>query len=229
MDTLLSDRLAKRRYRFGWRLFTGATIWLRWWLLTALVLAPIGSMALANVVESGLWPIVATVVQWFTAVTAGLLIYANLPLWISRGCTRREITVAFAVFGALTSVAVAALITAGFAAEHGLLALTADAPRPWGETVELGVRYLLITPVYFFTGTFIGAAAARFGGRPWFTATVLIGAAVHYAGILALEFDVFGREWATAPWAGLTLAATAALIAAYALALRSIPVQAKRA
>ena len=229
MDTLNPHRLAKRRYRFGWRLFTGATTWLRWWLLTALVLAPIASMVLANVIESGLWPIVASVVQWFTAVTAGLLIYANLPLWISRGCTRREITVAFAVFGALTSVAVAALITAGFAAEHALLALTEAAPRPWGETVEMGVRYLLITPVYFFTGTFIGAAAARFGGRPWFTATVLIGAAVHYAGVLALEFDVFGSGWEPAVWAALTLAATAVLIAAYALALRSIPVQPKRA
>jgi hypothetical protein len=225
MDT----RLAKRRYRFGWRLFTGAMIWLGMWLAAAFVLVPLATVAFGDVIETGLWAVAAAVLQWFIAVTAGWIVYGNLAVWISRGCTRREITVAYAVFGALSTVALAAFITAGFAAEHALLALTADAPRVWSDTLGMGARYLVITPIYFFTGTFIAVAAARFGGRAWFTAAVLLGAAGFYAGVLALEFGVLGDEWRLVPWAGVALAVTAGLIAAYALVLRSVPVQAKRA
>lgn len=225
MDTAL----AKRRYRFGRRLFTATAVCLRWWLLGTLALALLGSVVLAQALEIGLWSIAATVLQWFAAGMAGTLVYTNLPVWISRGCTRREITVAFAVFGTLATVALTAYLTAGFAAEHALLALTADAPRPWGETVELGVRYLAITPIYFFTGTFIGAAAARFGGRAWFTGLVLIGAAAFYTGILSLEFGPIGRELRPTAWMGVGFAVTAVLIVACALAIRNLPVSAKRA
>jgi hypothetical protein len=225
MDT----RLAIRRYRFGWRLFTGAANWLGIWLAVGLILVPLLAVTFSDVIETGLWSIAATVLQWFGAATAGTVIYANLPVWIARGCTRREITIAFAVFGVLTTVVLTAFITAGFAAEHALLALTADAPRTWSDTVLMGVRYLAITPIYFFAGTFIGVAAARFGGTVWFTPAVLIGAAALYAGVLFLEFDVLGGEWRPVPWAGAALAVTAVLTAAYALALRSLPVSAKGA
>jgi hypothetical protein len=225
MDT----RLAKRRYRFGWRLFTGAANWLAIWLAAGLVLVPLAAVLLAEVIETGLWSIAASVLQWFAAATAGTVIHTNLATWISRGCTRREITVAYAVFGALATVALTALVTAGFAVEHALLELAGDASRTWGESVGMGVRYLAITPIYFFAGAFIGVAAARFGGRTWFTAAILFGAAALYAGVLALEFDVLGGGWHLAAWTGVALAVTAVLVAAYALALRSIPISAKRA
>lgn len=222
-------RLDRRRYRLGWRLFTGASAWARLALLVGAALTLTASTVFAQVIETGIWAIAATVLQWFAAVAAGGILYANLPVWISRGCTRREITVAYAVFGALTAIALTAFTTAGFAAEHALLTLTGDAPRSWGETLGLGARYLAITPIYFFTGTFIGVAAARFGGRTWFTVAVLFGAAGLYAGVLGLEFGTLGGEWHLAAWAGTALAVTAVLIAAYVLALRSIPVSAKRA
>ncbi|MCC3764412.1 hypothetical protein K3N28_15200 [Glycomyces sp. TRM65418] len=224
----MDSALAKRRYRFGRRLFTGSAVCFRWWLVATAVLTLPASLVTAQAIETGLWSVAATVLQWFAAAVAGMLIYTNLPVWISRGCTRREITVAFAVFAALTTLALTAYLVAGFAAEHALFALVGDAPRPWSETIGLGARYLLITPIYFFTGTLIGAAAARFAGRAWFTAAVLIGATGHYAGILALEFGTLG-DWAPAPWAGVALAVTAVLVAACALTLRSVPVQAKRA
>jgi hypothetical protein len=225
MDT----RLAKRRYRFGLGLFTGSVRWLRWPLLGWIVLTPILSVVFISAIETGLWTISATVFQWFVAVTAGIWIFTNLPGTLARGVTRRELTVAYLVFGALASVATAAVITAGFAAEHAMLALTADRAGAWGETLASGARYLLITPIYFFTGTYIGALAVRFGGRTWFTASVLLAAAGHYAGILALEFGFFGDDGLVVAWAAVALAVTAVLITAVALLLRSIPVAAKRA
>lgn len=224
MDT----RLAKRRYRLGLRLFTGSVRWLRWPLIGWIVLTPILSVVFISAIETGLWTVAATVFQWFVAVTAGIWIHTNLPGTLARGVTRRELTVAYLVFGALASAATAAVITAGFAAEHALLALTAEPLDTWSGTLASGARYLLITPIYFFTGTLIGALTVRFGGRTWFTAAVLFAAAAHYAGILALEFGFFGGD-ALLAWAAVSLAVTAVLITALTINLRSIPVAAKGA
>jgi hypothetical protein len=224
MDT----RLAKRRYRFGWRLFTGSVRWLRWPLIGWIALTPIFSAVFLSAIETGLWTISATVFQWFVAVTAGIWIHTNLPGTLARGVTRRELTVAYLVFGALASVATAAVITAGFAAEHALLALTAEPLDTWSGTLASGARYLLITPIYFFTGTLIGALTVRFAGRTWFTAAVLFASAGHYAGILALEFGFFGGG-ALLAWAAVAVAVTAVLITALTINLRSIPVAAKGA
>jgi hypothetical protein len=225
----MNTRLANRRYRFGRRLFTGAVTCLRWWLIAGIVLVPALSAVFAEVFELGLWSVTAAVLQWFAAGTAGLMLFANLPVWISRGCTRREITVAYAVFGALATVGLSAYLMAGFAAEHALLALAAEPPTGLGEALGSGARYLAITPIYFFAGTLIAALATRFSGDNRFTAAVLFGAGALYAAVLYLEFNDawFEPSGSTAVWTATALALTAVLIAATAATLRSVPIRAK--
>jgi hypothetical protein len=219
--------LAKRRYRLGLSLFLGSSRWLRWVTLAWVVLTPILSVPLISAIETGLWAITATVFQWFVASTAGMLLYQTLPGTLAKGVTRRELTVAYLVFGVLASLGTAAIVTAGFAAEHALLALFAEPLGTWGQTLADGARYVLIAPIYFFTGVLIAAAALRFGGNHWFTAIVLVAAGGLYTGVLALEFGYY--DSAVAAWAAVALAVTAALVAGTVATLRSIPVRAKRA
>ncbi|MDN3239207.1 hypothetical protein [Glycomyces tritici] len=227
----METRLMQRRYRFGRRLFTGATAWLKWWLLAGIVLVPVLSAVFADVFELGLWSITAAVLQWFAAGTAGMMIFGNLAVWISRGCTRREITVAFIVFGVLASVGLAAYLTAGFAAEHALMALVADPPTSLGEALASGARYLAITPVYFFAGVLVGALSAGYSGGRGFSAAVLIGTGGLYAATLYLEFNEawFDPGWSTAASAAAALAIAVVLAAGCVAALRSIPIRGKRA
>ncbi len=227
----MTTALANRRYRLGLSLFIGTVRWLRWYLLGWIVLTPILSVVFSSAIETGLWSITASVFQWFVAATAGIWIFSNLPSTLARGVTRRELTVAYLVFGALASVATAAATTAGFAAEHALLALVAEPAGTLGEALGSGARYLLITPIYFFAGTLLGVLAARFSGNTWFTAAVLVGTGGLYAAVLSLEFNEawFDPGQALAAWTAAALALTAALVTASALALRTIPIRAKRA
>ncbi|MCD0446717.1 hypothetical protein LO763_24160 [Glycomyces sp. A-F 0318] len=225
----MSTALAKRRYRIGVSLFLGSGRWLRWPLLLWVVAVPILSVVFSGALETGLWSISTSVFQWFVAITAGGWIYTNLPVLIARGVTRREATVAYLLFGGLAAVAVAVLATAGSVAEHALLDLFGDPFGTWGEAVAAGARYVLITPIYFFTGAFIGASAVRFNGSTLFTVIVLVASTGHYAGVLALEFGLFGGDGLLAAWAAISLGVIAILAAASALILRSIAVQPKRA
>lgn len=225
----MTTALAKRRYQIGLRLFLAAVYWLRWPLLCWIVLTPILSAVFSDSLDAGLWRIAASVFQWFVAVAAGISLAANLPAALARGVTRREITVSYLLFGLLASLAATLVITAGFAAEHLLLDLTAEPLGTWSETLTGGARYLLVTPVYFFAGALTGTLASRYGEKGWFTVAVLFGAGGLYVGLLALEFgDLDGSGRLAAFLIGGT-AATAALGAATALALRSIPIRAKRA
>ncbi|MQM26103.1 hypothetical protein [Glycomyces albidus] len=225
----MSTALAKRRYRLGTGLFLGSARWLRWILIAWIVLTPVLSAVFADVVEIGLWAITATVFQWFVACTAGIMLYQGLPGMLANGVTRREVTTAYLVFGALASAGTAAVVTAGFAAEHALLSAVAQPAGSWSADLAAGARYLLITPIYFFTGALIGAAALRFGGSHWFSALVLVAAAGHYAGVLALEYGFSGGPGTVAAWAAIGLAVIAILVAGTAAALRDIPVRANRA
>lgn len=227
MDT----RLAQRRYRFGRRLFTGATAWLKWWLLTGIVLVPALSALFADVFEVGLWSIAAAVLQWFAAGTAGMMLFGNLAVWVSRGCTRREITIAFIVFGALASVALPAYLTLGFLTEHALMALVDEPPTSLGAALGSGVRYLAITPVYCFAGILVAALASRYSGSRGFTAAVLFGTGGLYAATLYLEFNDawFDPGWSTAASAAAGVLLAIALAAGCAGVLRSIPVRGKQA
>ncbi|WP_030156693.1 hypothetical protein [Glycomyces sp. NRRL B-16210] len=225
----MTTALARRRYRLGLSLFLGSARWLRWPLLCWIVLTPIASAVFIDAVDQGLWRIAASVFQWFVAATAGIWLASNLPTLLARGITRREITVAYLLFGLLASIASVAITIGGFAAEHALLALTSEPLGTWGETLTIGLRYLLVTPVYFFAGAFIGAAAARFGDKGWFTVAVLVGSGALYVGLLALEFGDLDGSGRLAAFLAGGIGATAALCVATALALRSIPVRAKRA
>nr|BFF26626.1 hypothetical protein GCM10025732_45910 [Glycomyces mayteni] len=97
----------------------------------------------------------------------------------------------------------------------------------WGDALGNGTRYLLITPIYCFTGALIGAAALRFAGRAWFTLVVLVAAAGQYSGVLALEFGYARGGTDLAGWAGICLAVTAVLVAGLAATLRTVPVRTK--
>ncbi|MEU6248685.1 hypothetical protein [Glycomyces sp. NPDC047010] len=231
LDRASTDRaptaLTGRRYRLGLAIALGAARPLRWILLAWIVLTPVMSLLLADVIETGLWLITATVFQWFVASAAGRWLYANLPGVLSRGVTRRELTTAYLVFGAIASLATTAIVTAGFAAEHALLTAAGNATGTWGGALADGARYLLITPIYCFTGALIGAAALRFAGSTLFTLVVLVAAAGQYTGVLALEFGFFDGGGNLAAWAGICLAVTAVLVAGLAATLRTAPVRAK--
>ncbi|MFB9661397.1 hypothetical protein ACFQS3_01615 [Glycomyces mayteni] len=225
--TAVHHVLPGRRYRLGLGIALGAARWLRWIGLAWIVLTPLLSVLLVNAIETGLWAITATVFQWFVASAAGRWLYANLPAAISRGVTRRELTTALLVFGTLASIATTAVVTAGFAAEHALLSAAGEPLGTWGDALGNGTRYLLITPIYCFTGALIGAAALRFAGRAWFTLVVLVAAAGQYSGVLALEFGYARGGTDLAGWAGICLAVTAVLVAGLAATLRTVPVRTK--
>ncbi|GAA1681571.1 hypothetical protein GCM10009830_30900 [Glycomyces endophyticus] len=227
LDTARAPVLARRRYRLGLSLFLGSARWLRWIVPAWVVLTPLLSLLFSDAVETGLWRITATVFQWFVASVAGMWFYQNLPGTIARGVTRREVTTAYLIFGVLASVATAALVTAGALAEHALLTAFAEPADTWAGTLATGARYLVITPIYFFTGALIGASAIRFGGGNLFTIIVLVAASGHYAGILALEFEFFGTGGGLALWLGVCLAVIAVLVAGVVAVVRTIPVRSR--
>ncbi|MEU5874299.1 hypothetical protein AB0A73_22420 [Glycomyces sp. NPDC047369] len=222
--------LARRRYRLGARMFAAAVRWLRWWIAAALALAVLGGPVIHAIwgANAGAWTGTISVLQWFTAVTAGVFLHNALPGYISRGVTRREITAAFLVFGALASAGLAALALTGFAVEHLALGLVADPADTWGEVLAKGARYLLIGPAYFFSGALVTAAAARIGKEGAFVVVLfLLFPSMLIAGTLSLEmfgYTVDAFTWQAAAWAGSGLAFTAVLVAALVLVLRSVPV-----
>ncbi|MEU5874300.1 hypothetical protein AB0A73_22425 [Glycomyces sp. NPDC047369] len=225
--TALDHALATRRYRLGAGIVLRAAPGLRWIGLAWIVLTPALSVLFIDAIETGLWAISATVLQWFVASAAGRWLYANLPATLARGVTRREFTAAFLVFGALASVATTAAVTFGSAAEHALLAAAGEATGTWGDALGNGARYLLITPIYCFTGALIAAAAHRFAGSAWFTLVVLVAATGQYAGVLGLEFGYTRSATGLAAWAGICLAVIAVLVAGLTATLRTVPVRAK--
>ncbi|MEU6248684.1 hypothetical protein [Glycomyces sp. NPDC047010] len=222
--------LARRRYRLGARMFTAAVRWLRWWLLAALALAVLGGPVIHLIwdADAGAWTGTISVLQWFTAITGGVFLHNSLTGLISRGVTRREITVAFLVFGALASAALAALAITGFAVEHFMLGLVAAPDDTWGQVLAKGARYLLIGPAYFFAGALVTAAAARIGKEGAFVVVLfLLFPSMLIAGTLSLEFfgyTVDAFSWQAAAWIGSGLAFIAAMVTALVLVLRSVPV-----
>lgn len=222
--------LGRRRYRLGARMFTTAVRWLRWWLIAALALAVLGGPVIHAVwgANAGAWTATISVLQWFAAITGGMYLHTSLPGLISRGVTRREITAAFLVFGALASAGLAALALTGFAAEHLMLGLVGQPADTWGEVLEKGARYLLIAPAYFFAGALVTASAARIGKEGAFVVVLfLLFPALLIAGTLSLEmfgYTVDAFTWRAAAWAGSGIAFVAALVAALVLVLRSVPV-----
>lgn len=228
--------LNQRPFRLGLREFKSAAHLIRYWIAFGLALAVIGTPTAAVIWPDAdiiLWAASISVLQWFAAATAGIWLYNYLPVYLAHGVTRREITVAYLVFGALATAALFAIAVAGFAAEHAMLALVAEPLDTWGEAFAKSARYLLVTPVYFFAGAAVTALALRLGKGAAFVATtfLLVPTAV-FAGTLAIEFfdyDFDAGAWTFLAWLGSGLAFLAALVATVVLALRSVPIQGKQA
>jgi hypothetical protein len=116
---------------------------------------------------------------------------------------------------------------------YALVAMDPADEPPTGlrEAIASGVHYLAITPIYFFAGTLIAVLATRFSGDHRFTAAVLFGTGGLYALTLYLGFNDAWVDpgWNTVTWAVGPLALGAALVAACAATLRSVPIRAKQA
>lgn len=231
----MTTALSRRRYRLGLRLFTGAIAWTRYWILIGTVLSIAATAVVAAVrpdFEFSTWRFMVSVLQWFPAVTAGIWLYALLPVYISRGLTRREITVAFIVFGVLASAAAGLFAVLGFLAEHAVLDLVAEPLDTWGGALASGARYLLVAPVYVFGATAVSSLAIRIGDGSALIAVPIALAALVYAGTLVIEFfelTVNSGEWTLLSWIIGGLALSAALVATSSLALRAAPIRAKKA
>ncbi|HEX2144128.1 MAG TPA: hypothetical protein VHG10_06440 [Glycomyces sp.] len=232
----LRTGLDRRRYRLGRRQFTASVRLLRYWLLSAAAIVLIGSPAVALIWHGSditLWAPTISILQWFAAAIAGMWLASTVPSLIANGLTRKELTAAFLVFGALTGLTLGILAVVGFAAEHALLAAVAEPLDTWGQAIAKGARYLLVAPVYFFAGAAVVALALRFGKEGAFLVTLLLVVPLTiFAGTLSLEFFGYGVDvdtWAFATWLAAGLAFLAALIATVVLALRSIPIRPKGA
>ncbi|GAB4002756.1 hypothetical protein GCM10029992_41860 [Glycomyces albus] len=80
--------------------------------------------------------------------------------------TRREYIKGHAIHGLLATAAMAALATAGFLGEHALLTTVTSPDGSWGDALVSGLRYLVVTPLYFFAGAALGALGTRFEAAP---------------------------------------------------------------
>ncbi|THV30767.1 hypothetical protein [Glycomyces paridis] len=222
----MDDALAKRRYRIGLRLSLDALRWMIWPLAigvaVSLVLAAV--LALTGAApDGGVWAVWISIAQWLWGAAAGIRLFAAVPVHLALGVTRRETIAAFGVFGALTTALGVVVAVGGFLAEHAVLLAVADPDGTWGAAALAGTRYLLITPIYFFGGAAIAAAALRFGSGPLPAGLILILAGALYTGALFLEFAPLAD--ALPLWTGACLVLLAALAAAFDLALRSAPIR----
>ncbi|GAB3227969.1 hypothetical protein GCM10027447_19580 [Glycomyces halotolerans] len=231
----MESALTRRRHRLGVRLFFALVSRLRYWAIGIIVASFVSDAVLARVrpeVDFGLWGVTVSIIQWFPAVIAGLLLFTQLPVHIARGLTRREYIAALAVFGALTSAATAAVAILGFLAEHAMLELLAEPFRTWQATLGSAARYLLVAPIYIFGGLAIGALSVRIGQSGMLAMVLLVVAGAIYTGALSVEFFRFSlsvTEWAFATWAAGAIALIGVLVATYMLSLRSVPIRPKGA
>lgn len=227
----MGSPLRHRHLRLGVRLFVSSARWFRWFIPAFAVLALLADLRFPDAEPDGWWILAINILMWFVAITAGLKVSTNLSLYLSQGVTRREYIKAHALHGLLATAAMAALATAGFLCEHALLTAVASPVGSWGDALVSGLRYLVVTPIYFFAGAALGALGTRYGGNPAAVlGVVIVPACAIYAGTLSIEFfelSLDADRWSIAAWIGGSAALTAILVAAYALTLRTIPVRAK--
>lgn len=223
--------LRHRPLRLGARLFASSARMLRWVVPTFVVLTILADLRFPEAEPGGWWPLTINILMWFVAVTAGLKLHTNLSLHLSQGVTRSEYIKGYAIHGLLVTAAMTALATAGFVGEHALMTATGSPEESWGGALAAGLRYLVVTPIYFFAGAAIGALGTRYGGNPAAVlGVVILPAGAIYAGTLTIEFfelTIDADSWSLAAWAGGSAALIAVLIAAYALTLRTIPLRPK--
>ena len=220
----MESLLAQRRYRLGLQLATRSARQFFWWIAIGVPGTLAISLIFADALEIGAWSITASILQWFVGIWSGMSIHLFLPTRIATGLTRREITVALAVHGALLSAGAVLIVAAGFFAEHALLSAVADPPLTLGETAVQAARYVLVTPLYCAAGLALGAAETRMrGGNAQVLAILLVAAAL---GVVCMAFE-YGQWWFP-EWTPAGVGLIAALSAAFALFLRDVPVHPRR-
>ncbi|WP_156925846.1 hypothetical protein [Glycomyces arizonensis] len=234
----MNTTLAHRPYRLCMRLFTRTARSFLWWLVIGIPVTFAITIVFGDAIEIGAWTIAASVFQWFVAVSAGMVIHLILPTQIATGLTRREITTAIGMFGALLCAASVLIVAAGFLAEHAMLAALDADPAPLGETLAHAARYLLITPLYCSVGLAIGAAEIRMRPGGSFHGFVQVPAILVIAGLLGVacmwfEYSpAWSDTWSAASsvaWTGAGLAFLGVMAAAFVLLMRGMPVHPKRA
>lgn len=227
----METRLRNRPWRLGMHLFTSSVCWIRWAILSGVALTLLADLRFPEAEIGGWWSLTVNILMWFVAVTAGIRLHANLALNLSRGVTRREYILAYAAFGLLTTAAMTVLATAGFLGEHAVLSAVAAPVETWGGSLAAGLRYLVVTPIYFFAGAAIAALGTRFGSNPAaFSAVVIVPAGAIYAGALSIEFfelSIDSASWSFVAWAGGSAALIVAMVATYAMTLRTIPIRSR--
>jgi hypothetical protein len=172
--------LPTRRYVLGAGFAGEGLKYFRYWIVAAVAIAFLGPLALSryNDIDLSTWFYAANVAKWFTAFVGGGFVYTLVPNMIAAGLTRRELSVAMGVFGALWSLALGALVFAGLVIERvyydamgwsqGIDANGAIDPiGSWSETLAFAAIYPLVYLVYFAAGCVIGAAAYRWESSGW--------------------------------------------------------------
>ncbi|WP_035698712.1 hypothetical protein [Glycomyces tenuis] len=221
----MNATLAQRRYQLGARMFTRTARSFLWWLIGGSLVTFTISIVFSDALEIGAWTITASVFQWFVGVSAGIAIHQVLPAQIATGLTRREITAAFGVFGALLCAAAVLFVAAGLLVEHALLSAVADPSFTLGETAAQAARYLVVTPLYCSVGLALGAAEVRMRPNALQVPALLSAAAVLAAACMWVEYS---SAWSAA-WTAAGIALIAAMAAAFVLLMRGAPVHPKRA
>ncbi|HEX8631195.1 MAG TPA: hypothetical protein VF755_23805 [Catenuloplanes sp.] len=164
------NRLA-RRWPIGHLLFTThlpflLLCWAAMMVLAGLVLT---GVAIFGTVRISAIDVGGQILRWLALGYGGYLTYNLLPVYLVHGQTRREFLRQAPVFQFVTSAAVAALTTLGYAAESLLYrangwtqAFTED--RPYTAASQYGVIFLSywsMLLVWSLTGLFIGAGFYR--------------------------------------------------------------------
>ena len=220
----MNHTLTTRRYTLGLRLAADALRAFRYWLLAGFVVTFGIGLVVANDLEIGAWAITSSILMWFLGVWSGMVVHTFLPTKLALGVTRREITVALALFGALLSAVAVLIVATGLFAEYALLSAVADPRFTLGDTAARAARYLLVAPLYCCAGMAIGAAEVRMRSNAAQVPVLLAAASVLALVCLSYEFGT----WWFPQWTLLGVALVAALAAAAALALRDAPIRPKR-
>lgn len=221
----MNATLAQRRYRLGARLFTRTARSFLWWLIGGAAVTFTISAVFADVLDMAAWAVTASIFQWFVAVSAGMVIPLLLPAQIAMGLTRREVTGALGVFGALLCAGAVLIVAVGFLAEYVLLSALAEPPSSFSGALAQAARYLVVTPLYCIAGMVIGAVGARMRNNGVHASALLVAGAALAAVCMWFEYSA---PW-SAVWAATALAFLGASTAVFTLVLRSIPIHPKRA
>ena len=224
-------------------LFFIAMLWVPYFILVVGITIAINVF---GTVTSSVWDPATQIIRWFAFGIGAWMVYVYLPVYIAHGATRRNYATKALGFTIAFSVTLAALTTIGFVLERVLYGI-----GNWPQDLSSGglfssptdlpvifVAFLMAFGLWTVTGTLLGAAFYRFGGRGLIAVVpglLLIGIAdlAVDSGVPLFGFVLRAAEVLLGGLAGAPAPATAALcFAAYLLGaattwsvLRDVPVR----